>query len=228
MNFVGIDAGYANLSYCVVNSDHPFEPVSWVCCRILEGKYSEEKLFKACYEWVHTEKMSAIFNSATRIVLERQMTLKFQMINHIIRTLYYNKTVERNPTTVGAFFHFPRARAEKKKAAITLVSLNAMIPAGKKKDDLADAYLLAVYELWDNCDLLKEGWKNVRTNSIPRSTHSDKRAPRKRGPASVSLSAAVAEKTGVINTKRRLIDLTGQSSDSSDQEGEKGCGAGNS
>lgn len=221
MNFVGIDAGYANLSYCEVNSDDPFHPITWVCCRILEGKYSEERLFKACYEWVKSEKMSTIFNRANRIILERQMTLKFQMINHIIRALYYEKTVERNPTTVGAFFRFPRARSEKKSAAIRLVSLNAALPPGKKRDDLADAYLLAIYELWDNCDLLREGWKNVI-----RPKDSDRRSPRKRRPASLSLSSAVSQKTGVVNTKRRLIDLTGQSASGSDESGEEGGSVG--
>jgi len=216
MRILGIDAGYANLAYCEIDTDDHRHPIIWNCCRILEGKYSEKAFFDAVYRWATGELMYRLFQRVDRIVLERQMTPKFAVINVVIRTLYFAKCVEHNPQTVGAYFRLPRDRTSKKKAAITLVSRNAALPAAKKKDDLADAYLLAIYEMQTHFGLLPEGLEDGRPG-----IHDDQPSPgRKRHRHSLSAAIPRPVDTG----KRLFYDLTGSSSEgsgSSDSEGDE-------
>lgn len=217
MRILGIDSGYANLAYCEMESEDHTHPLEWTCCRILEGKYSEKAFFEAAYRWVRRKR--ELFERADRIVLERQMTPKFAVINIMIRTLYYDKAVEYNPQTVGAHFGFPRDRESKKRAAVSLVGQNAAFPQVKKKDDLADAYLLAIYDLQFHFGFLEEGLNDVRT----RVENNRSGTGRKRGPVSLSLSSAIPPLIGtkrpLLGTKRRLTDSSiGSSEEGSDSE----------
>jgi len=213
MRVLGIDAGFANLAYCEVNSEDPTHPIRWACVRIMEEKFSEEKFFKAAYDWVQSDMMKPIFEAVDRIVLERQMTPKFAIVNHIIRALYYHKTVEYNPQTVGSHFGLARDRATKKKDAIRIVSAVAAFPVSKKKDDLADAYLLAIYDLQNFFHLLQGFNVGLRVEDNRASVGAKRR--------SVSLSVGAAKHSSTttehpVNTKRRLVDIDLCSSASSD------------
>lgn len=203
MRVLGIDAGYANLAYCEIESEDHQHPVTWHCCRILEGHFSEQAFFHAIYRWVTSETMKELFLRADRIVLERQMATKFAAINVVIRTLYYDKTVEYNPQSIGAFYKFPRDRLSKKAAAVEFVGLLAEIPDRKKKDDLADAYLLALYDLQFHFGFLTEGLHNVVRVQGDRGSHG-----RKRGYDSISAAVPHPARARVPI----FLDLTGSSS----------------
>lgn len=143
---VGVDAGYVNFAVCAFRTDKVTTPYYWTNTPLFEGKFSEERLVKAIYTWITQPEIKQLLDEADEIILERQMTMKFQAVNHCIRFCYFNKTKEVNPNTVGAFFSLPEKRREKKKAGVELVSRHAVMPVKKgKKDDLADAYLLAFY-----------------------------------------------------------------------------------
>ena len=143
---VGVDAGYVNFAVCAFRTDKVTTPYYWTNAPLFKGKFSEERLAQAIYAWITQPEIKQLLDEADEIILERQMTMKFQAVNHCIRFRYFQKTTEVNPKTVGAFFRLPETRREKKKAGVDLVSRHAVMPVQKgKKDDLADAYLLAFY-----------------------------------------------------------------------------------
>jgi glycosyltransferase involved in cell wall biosynthesis len=204
MLILGVDAGYANLAYCMIDSEDHKNPSTWDVVRVMEGHFTEQKFFHVIYRWVTSETMRELFQKADRIVLERQMSTKFAAINVVIRTLYYDKTIEYNPQTIGAFYKFPRDRYSKKRATIEYVGLIAQIPDRKKKDDLADAYLLALYDLQFHFGVLTEGSSDVIQSPGDRRGNGRKR---RRYSISPAVPAPAPARGGII------LDLTGSSSE---------------
>ena len=151
---IGIDVGFANLACCGLDGDWR-KPVFWTNERILEGKYSEERLWQATYAWCM--KMKDIFKAASMIVLERQIDDRFKVMNTVIRTLHPTLAVVVSPATIGAKFGLRRNRKEKKEDAIKLVGNKLRIADVRKKDDLADAFLLAFWG-FQKLELNSEGW----------------------------------------------------------------------
>lgn len=142
---VGIDAGYVNFAVCAIDTDNPERPYFWVNEPLFKDKFSEEKLCQEIYRWIKSDRIKKLLDGADQIILERQMTMKFQAINHCIRFLYFNKTQEINPKTFAAYFGLPQTRVEKKKASIEKVTARVVLPVKKgKKDDLCDAFLLSM------------------------------------------------------------------------------------
>lgn len=160
MKVVGVDAGYVNFAVCCVDSKDVRRPIYWKNDALFTGTFSEEKLARAVYAWIKREDIKALLDGADVIVLERQMQKKFQAINHCIRFNYFDKTVEVNPSTLGKDFKLPQDRKSKKKAAVDIVGNNCVFPVKKgKKDDLADAYLLAVHKIFDSHPELRKGFR---------------------------------------------------------------------
>lgn len=147
---LGIDPGWANFAYCQLGQNWRV-PIAWSVERIMSPPYSEENLWKAIFAWC--QRNESLLKSSTHIVIERQMEAPFIVIATTIRTLYPKTTIIANPKTVGKLFGLPTKRTEKKKAAVELVRKNVEFPEGsqKKKDDLADAYLLALWK-WQSLD----------------------------------------------------------------------------
>jgi hypothetical protein len=174
---VGIDVGYVNNAMCVIDGNSR-KPKYWVNAPLIKGKFTEEKLKKAAYDWVKSPEIKAWLDSADDIVLERQMMKKFEAVNNCIRFLYWEKTIELAPNTVGAYFKLPQDRASKKKAAVALVSVNVPFVCKGKKDDLADAYLLATFGLFSKNPVLKEGWVHEygRIGIKPRASRKERKA----------------------------------------------------
>jgi hypothetical protein len=153
---IGIDVGYANLACCSLDANWS-SPIRWTNERILEGKYTEEKLWSVTYQWCRENR--EFLGEASMIVLERQIEAPFKMMNTVIRTLYPNTAVVISPKTISAKYGRSHTRKEKKQEAVELVSKNVMLPRAKKKDDLADSYLLALWGL-QQLEVSTEGWKN--------------------------------------------------------------------
>ena len=162
MLIVGIDAGYVNFAICALHSDKPKEPVHWTNEPLFTGDFTEEKLCAAVYAWIRKPEIAELLKAADVIVLERQMTMKFQAINHCVRFLYFEKTKEVNPMTMASLFGLPKLRKDKKKAAVELVSFHVLLPIKKgKKDDLCDAYLLAMSHLQQKNPKFFPKWQGV-------------------------------------------------------------------
>jgi Holliday junction resolvasome RuvABC endonuclease subunit len=164
---VGIDVGYRNLGMAVVRDGDWQRPVFWQVENLLPGKkYSEEALYQATRNWC--VKYAYFLGEAKAIVLERQMTQKFAVMNTVIRTLYHDKTIVVHPSTVGALHKLPSTRAEKKKAAVQLVNSNVPIPAASKQDDLADAMLLVTWHLFSTYPDTRGSWNERDQGQIGR------------------------------------------------------------
>lgn len=163
---IGVDAGYVNFAICGINTRDIAQPYHWTNQPLFTGKFSEERLVHAVQEWIHRPDIQQLFNDADEIILERQMTMKFQCINHFIRANFFAKAREVNPNTVGAFFSLPiKDRKQKKKQAVDLVTSHTVFPLRKgKKDDLADAYLLAFYGAIESEPLLQNQWAELQPN----------------------------------------------------------------
>lgn len=154
---IAIDAGYANFAWVAIKNGNWRSPERWSKQRLIT-KFSEEALFAATYRWCQVNK--ELLDRATAIVLERQIEKKFAVMNTVIRTLYFDKTVVISPQTISASFNLPRTRAEKKKASVSLVKkMGCRVPAVKKQDDLADAMLLAVNFLGEQNPEILTGWR---------------------------------------------------------------------
>lgn len=163
---IGIDAGYVNFAVCGINTKDIARPYHWSNAPLFTGKFSEERLVRAMQEWVHKPETQQLLREADEIILERQMTMKFQCVNHWIRANFFSKTREVNPNTVGAFFTLPiKDRKQKKKRAVELVTSHTVFPVRKgKKDDLADAYLLAFYGAIESEPQLQHQWEELQPN----------------------------------------------------------------
>lgn len=163
MKVVGIDAGYVNFAVCGLDTRALARPYYWKNSPLFTGKFSEERLVREIQRWINQPDIRELLDGADQIVLERQLTMKFQCVNHCVRFNYFDKTVEVNPRTLGAFFRLPSDRPSKKKAAVELVTRNTVFPVRKgKKDDLADAYLLAAFHAFSSNPTLREGWVDER------------------------------------------------------------------
>lgn len=156
---IGIDVGWANLACCVLDANWR-SPVRWTNERILEkGTYTKEKLWSATYQWcLVNQKM---LSDASMIVLEEQIEIPFIIMNTVIRTLHPSLAVVVAPATISAKFGLAKTRKEKKADAVKLVGNNLRIPQASKKDDLADAYLLAIWG-FQQLELPLEGWKKLK------------------------------------------------------------------
>lgn len=164
---IGVDAGYVNFAICGINTRDITQPYHWTKFPLFTGKFTEERLVHAVQEWIHRESIQQLFREADEIILERQMTMKFQCINHFIRANFFDKTREVNPNTLGAFFSLPiKDRKQKKKKAVELVMSHTVFPVRKgKKDDLADAYLLAFYGAIESEPQLQHQWAELQPTS---------------------------------------------------------------
>lgn len=157
---VGIDAGYANLAMVVVSTENIARPLFHGRFRILAGKYSEHELLQGCYKFFNRDDVKRWLERADHINLEYQKDKKFAIVNMFVLVPYFAKTTTVHPNTVGAHFKLSNDRATKKKEAIYLLQNNSLIGGEKgKKDDIADAYLLAIYYLQQNFELV--GWKSL-------------------------------------------------------------------
>lgn len=158
---VGIDAGWKNLAICAIDYPNILRPSTWELHQIMEPPYAREKFMGAVQEFFEREDVKALLESADHIVLEKQLQEKYACLNCKVRFAYWEKTVEVHPNSVGKKFGLALDRKTKKKEAVVLAQKNAVFPKRKgKKDDLADAYLLAVYGLHQLQKPI-EGWKHL-------------------------------------------------------------------
>jgi len=143
-----IDVGTRNFAWCIVNDVHWQRPISWrheaiVTCR---GKVTRNEIVRCTRMWAESNRN--LLESCDRIILENQMRIPFIVMNTVIQTMFFDRVVVVHPLTVGAYWKLPRRRELKKARGIEVVAeQGAMMPQSDKQDDLADAWLMAVYGL---------------------------------------------------------------------------------
>ena len=146
-----IDAGTRNFAYCVMDNMSWNRPLVWRHEDLWapkvgrRGTPNKQDIVKITYEWcVRNRDMIAACDA---VVLENQMRRPFIIMNTVLQTCFYGKALVVHPMTVGSFFKLPKTRQEKKEQGVELVKRFATIPNHAKRDDLADAWLMAAWQL---------------------------------------------------------------------------------
>jgi len=143
-----IDIGYRNFSWCTLNAH---EIVShdnvdlWRPQAKRRRQPTKNDLVDITVNWCKQHKQ--LLDDSDRIVLENQMREPFIVMNTVIHALYHDKVIVVHPMTVGAYWHLPVVRAQKKAAAIALAQFHGVALHADKADDMADTYLMAKWQL---------------------------------------------------------------------------------
>ena len=147
-----IDAGTRNFAFCVVDNMSWKDPLVWrhedlwAPARGKRSKPTKVQMVDLTYAWCRRN--ADMLQDCDVILLETQMRTPFIIMNTVIHSLYYSKVQVVSPMTIASFFQLPKTRDAKKAAGVRTVELHAEIPLQRyKADDLADAWLMAVYGL---------------------------------------------------------------------------------
>jgi hypothetical protein len=148
-----IDAGTRNFAYCFVDNLHWREPLRWTKEDLWREQPNrrrtptKEDVVAITVAWCRRN--AAALAECDYVVLENQIRIPFIVMNTVIQALHYDKCVSVHPMTVGAYYGLPKTREAKKAAGIAVVVRNGVNfgVANGKIDDLADAWLMAVYQL---------------------------------------------------------------------------------
>lgn len=180
---VAIDVGEVNLGFCEIDLSSN-RPSNWKRVEIVsKGNAKRQDLYAGLEKWLQTPEIALALANASFIVLEDQYKSKYVAMNAFIQSKHFNKTKLVNPKQLAKYFNLPQTRKEKKKAAVELVSLNTDLKHFKgKKDDLADAYLLGIFFLFNLNSELRKGWNELSAKCSETQTAKVKR-PRHDGPA---------------------------------------------
>ncbi len=146
---LGIDAGRVNVGVCLIDTSNPSRPVYWANeCILKASKPKQEEIEQAIFSWITSERIKSLMNTADVIILESQIQKVYAVFNTYIRARYFAKVKVVAPVTIRAAFKLPATRKEKKKDTVDKVKRKIVLPVQKgKKDDLCDAYLLALWEV---------------------------------------------------------------------------------
>ncbi len=151
MRVCAIDAGTRNFAWCIVDNNNWRDPLHWqredlwVPRAGRRGTPTKDDIIDITVKWVNAHR--ALLDTCDLVVLERQMRVPYIIMNTVIHTSFYGKCEQVHPMTVGSFWKLPKKREAKKRAGVAVAQHFAEIPRAVKTDDLADAWLMAVYYL---------------------------------------------------------------------------------
>ncbi len=147
-----IDAGTRNFAFCVCDNFSWRAPGFWKREDLWAPKPGRRQkptlqdVIAITHAWcMRNRRMLEVCDV---VVLENQIRKPFIAMNTVIQALHFAKTVIAHPMTVARFFDLPKQREPKKKATVALCKEHCDIPKSNgKEDDLADAWMMAVYTL---------------------------------------------------------------------------------
>lgn len=150
MKILAIDVGIKNLALCYCEDGVPIE---WcneqLCDCAYEPSQNVPYILRFVRRWEH------LFEGADIVVVERQMRVNMRIIEAVFQALFFDKTRLLSARSVKQRFGLSRRNyRQNKQAAVEYVQqyLSAKLPdrvawfeAQRKKDDLADALLMALF-----------------------------------------------------------------------------------
>lgn len=148
---LAIDVGLRNFAYCLVDTQNWREPLVWKHKDLYPAhpnrrtKPAEKEYLGIAMKWFNAH--SDLFCCVDAVIFEHQLRKPFIIMNTALQALCYSVQQEVHPMTVGAFWGLPKSREQKKLRGVEVCSAYATIPQQQKQDDLADAWLMAVYGL---------------------------------------------------------------------------------
>lgn len=179
---VGLDPGLKHLGWSVFDTEKK-EFLSFGCYDMMKG---QPKTMKTKYEelvYSFCQNSLDVLEKADIICIERQMVAKFKVIACSLRCFNWEKAVMVSPRSMRVHFNISTGKySTNKKASIDIIPKLKISERNKdwfrllaksKKDDIADAMLMALY------------WVEVKLNPNPKKrkrppTQSKKKAKKKR------------------------------------------------
>lgn len=147
-----IDVGLRNFAWCVADTQEFRHPVHWEVLDLWRPEPNRrrhptrDQIVRLIVEWCRAN--HNLLSTCDTIVLENQLREPYTSMNTVIHALYLERVVVCHPMRVGAFWKLPKTRDLKKAAGIATVLANGvLLPPAPKLDDLADAWLMATYQL---------------------------------------------------------------------------------
>ena len=146
---LAIDVGVKNLAYCAM---HKGELQAWANTQLTATTYVPHETVSYVLAFVREHR--ALLDAAELIVIERQMRVNMRIIEAVLHALFFHKVIVTNPRTVKAKYGLCKRNYRLNKDAAVLwvqtelalrppCDLSRHFDAAKKKDDLADAYIMA-------------------------------------------------------------------------------------
>jgi hypothetical protein len=152
MLIVAIDVGIRNIAHCAMEGAGDVR--AWANEALCDGAYAPADTVKHVMAFV--ERHRKLLNEADKIVIERQMRVNMRVVEAVLHALFYDKcTVVHARTVKQRYGLCKRNYRLNKEAAVRFVeTLLAERPAcpwtahfdrSRKQDDLADAYIMALF-----------------------------------------------------------------------------------
>ena len=175
---ISIDPGLKNMGFCVYNTISKQLFVEKI--NLLETKdgkkykYSEGNLTYYIFNLIEDRK--EWFDLADIITIEQQMNRKFLIIQHIFQAIFIQECpcVFVSPRSVRVYYNISMHNYKKnKEASVALVpslvtpkQLKEINKYGTKKDDVAEAVILAKYTEAKYDEIIKQYYKPKSVNAI--------------------------------------------------------------
>jgi hypothetical protein len=156
---IAIDVGIKNLGFCVFDFCTG-KIVYWDCVNLIpNGKYIPSN--NVDYVRSFVQKYEHYFDSAHKILVERQIRCNMRIVEAVLQTMYYNVCIVVSARSVKMHYDLSTKnyRQNKQKAVLWASEFVKQNPNAleaepinnwssyKKQDDLADALLLVMYYL---------------------------------------------------------------------------------
>jgi hypothetical protein len=155
---VSIDVGIKNLGVCAYDFVQN-KVVFWDNLSLVPGgRYVPSRNVEYVYNFV--SRNQELFSSAGVILVERQMRVNMRIIEAILQTIFYDRCIIVSPRCVKAHYGLSAKNYQQNKAkAVEWVTefirssecidkvVADKFTLAKKKDDLADAFILIMYYL---------------------------------------------------------------------------------
>ena len=148
MLVLGLDVGIRNLAVCALQNG---VPVAWFNEALVEGRYEPHRTVEHVLAFVarHRE----LFAQAQHVVIERQLRANMRVIEGVLHALHWGKCSVVHARSVKARYGLSRRDyRQNKQAAVEFVARHApdceltdRFWRSRKRDDLADSYLLALF-----------------------------------------------------------------------------------
>lgn len=149
MLVVAIDVGIKNLAYCAMRDA---EVVEWANEALTEGTYTP--MHNVQYVHAFVQRHARLLAAADLVVVERQMRVNMRIIEAVLHAMHMAKCKVVQARTIKLAYGLCKGNYRlNKNAAVDHVQkllspgsrAEAIFAQARKKDDLADAYLMALF-----------------------------------------------------------------------------------
>ena len=151
MLILAIDVGIRNIAHCAMENGRV---VAWANEPLCDGNYAPADTVRHVMAYVRRHK--SLLDAADKVVIERQMRVNMRVVEAALHALFYDKCAVVHARSVKQRYGLCKRNYRlNKQAAVrfveTLLAERPECPwtlhfdASRKRDDLADAYVMALF-----------------------------------------------------------------------------------